>query len=62
MTQAVLEGVAFAIRDCVEIARDQGAPHKVISPVGMGKGVQGVMPVHPKGIAGNEHRTGGPGS
>ena len=24
MTQAVLEGVAFAIRDCVEIARDQG--------------------------------------
>ena len=24
MTQAVLEGVAFAIRDCVEVARDQG--------------------------------------
>jgi len=24
MTQAVLEGVAFAIRDCVEIARRQG--------------------------------------
>lgn len=24
MTQAVLEGVAFAIRDCVEIAREQG--------------------------------------
>lgn len=26
MTQAVLEGVAFAIRDCVEIARAQGIP------------------------------------
>ena len=24
MTQSVLEGVAFAIRDCVEVARDQG--------------------------------------
>ena len=24
MTQAVLEGVAFAIKDCVEIARAQG--------------------------------------
>ena len=26
MTQAVLEGVAFAIRDCVEIAKAQGIP------------------------------------
>ncbi len=26
MTQAVLEGVAFAIRDCVEVARAQGIP------------------------------------
>ena len=26
MTQAVLEGVAFAIRDCVEIAKGQGIP------------------------------------
>ena len=26
LTQAVLEGVAFAIRDCVEIARSQGIP------------------------------------
>ena len=30
MTQAVLEGVAFAIKDCVEIARAQGGEYATV--------------------------------
>ena len=40
-------------------SRREDTPHKVITPAGMGKGVQGVLPVHPEGIAGDEHRAGG---
>lgn len=36
LTQAVLEGVAFAIRDCVEIARAQGAKIKASTLCGGG--------------------------
>ena len=36
MTQAVLEGVAFAIRDCVEIARAQGVKIKASTLCGGG--------------------------
>ena len=36
LTQAVLEGVAFAIRDCVEIARAQGVKIKASTLCGGG--------------------------
>ena len=36
MTQAVLEGVAFAIRDCVEVVRAQGIDPKVSKICGGG--------------------------
>ena len=41
LTQAVLEGVAFAIRDCVEIARAQGVKIKASTLAG-GGGLRGI--------------------